>query len=815
MIGGFLAFTTGAEPGSLTAPASGLQVLDMPDDDNGVVGAVGAALGLQGERIENVTYSFTTDGPDIAWRVRRLHWVEGMSYAYEMRIDVSTADEDPDVDSMLGSSIELLIERGSHLRRSAYGMIQSVEYIGFIEDHLWLSLVIVPAFRLLSQRVDTRIFQGKTVVEIIDEVLGKDLADFDREVDTTGLAGDYNARDFCVQFRESTFDFCCRLLEEEGISYYFQPDDDTRHERLVLADANDQYADVDLIQGEDVPIMGANVEQADRESIQRYDWEQKRVVTKLATRGFNFKTTPDFDEADAEAADEFNPRVREVYTFDDRRQITDDPNGDPMAQSFTGEGLDQRQPMADNRMKLSVAGSKTARGASNHAAFMAGMFFALGTHQREDLDGQRFLITRVIHRSSGSGSGTGARYSNTFEAIPEAHEHRPALLTPRPRVHGAQTAIVVGPAGQEIHTDKHGRIKIQFHWDRLQPNDENASCWTRVVQPWAGSRWGGIVIPRIGMEVVVDFLDGNPDRPLVVGCVYNKTNPPPYTLPDEKTKSTFKTNSSPGGGGSNELRFEDAAGAEEIYSHAEKDYNEVVENCHTTTVHNNQTNTVDHNQTQTVTGNQVELVSGDQNMTVKMNRVVVVQGSHSVQIKGAPDGPAAKNPDPATTLPVKGSKLEITGDYKVDVSNVIEIQAPTHILLTCGGSSIKMTPSSITLIAGGGASLVMDGDLLAVSKAGSQQLISADISLGASTGSGLELTGTAVMASAKGASTIDLSGDAKLDSTGKTTISAPTTELIGGDGSVKASGKVEIKGSPVKIDGGSEVSVVGGVVKLN
>lgn len=794
----------------------------MASDD--VVGKMAkkvAAIGLEGDRIENVSYQFSTvDGPDIPWRLRRLHWVEGLSHAYEIRIDVSTDDLEADTDKMLGASAELNIDRGDEHRRNGYGIISSVEYIGMIEEHLWVSLVIVPAFRLLAQRIDTRIFQGKTVVEILQEVLDEELGDFGRELDVEALAGNYNHRDYCVQFRESSFDFCARLMEEEGITFYFRFDDSAGRETLVLADANDQYKDVELLMDDEVPIIASNQEQADRESIQRFDWEHRRVTNKVVSWGFNFKKPDAVDEGEAVVEDTANPTVRERYMFDESRQITDDPNGDPDAANFTGEALDQRPAMATKRLQLSLVGSKVARGSSNVAAFVPGQCFALGVHQRADLDSQRFLITRVIHRSSGTGDpGSGARYSNTFECIPEKHQHRPAMLTPRPRVFGAQTATVVGPAGEEIHTDPHGRIKVKFHWDRINPADESASCWTRVAQPWAGPGWGQMVIPRIGMEVVVDFLDGNPDRPLVVGCVYNGNNPPPYPLPDDKTKSTFKTESSPGGGGFNELRFEDAAGAEEIFTHAQKDYNEVVENCHTTTVHANQTNSVDGNQTQSIGGDQGETVTGEQTMTVSKNRTVHVVGSQAVTIDGA-EGNSG----------VSGSKLEITGDYKVDVSNTIEIQAPTHIQLTCGGSVIKIEPGKISLTAGGAATIVLDanalmqaaagtkvfldGNALAQSSGGSKVLLDGNALVKSSAGSKMLLDANA-LTSSTGGSKVLLDSSALVSGTSSATVTGPTSTLAGGGGSVEAAGAgVTAAGGKVDLSGGT-VNISGGMVKIN
>jgi type VI secretion system secreted protein VgrG len=234
--------------------------------------------------------------------------------------------------------------------------------------------------------------------------------------------------------------------------------------------------------------------------------------------------------------------------------------------------------------------------------------------------------------SSGSAEESGGNYTNSLDVIPADVPYRPPQPH-RPSMPGPETATVVGPAGEEIHTDRHGRIKVQFHWDRQGQNDEHSSAWIRVAQGWAGTGWGFVFIPRIGMEVIVSFLGGDPDRPVVTGCLYNGTHPPPYTLPDEKTKSTIKTNSSLGGGGSNELRFEDKKGSEEVYIHAEKDFNEVVEHNHSTRVKNCQTNTVDVDQTETIHGEQTITVHKDRTKILKANENVFVDGMRTETVK--------------------------------------------------------------------------------------------------------------------------------------------------------------------------------------
>ncbi len=786
-------------------------------------------MGLEGPRLDLVGHAFSVlDGPDPQWHVRRFYWVEALSQPYELTVDLLTEDLSTDTDALLGCSAELTLERGE-LLHVAYGVIHRVDYIGITGGKLMVRVYVVPAFRLLGQQVNTRIFQGQTVPEILTDVLEPSLGLYGREVELSAkLKGRYERRDCCVQFRESDLDFCCRLMEQEGIAYYFEPHDESHCERLVLIDNNDDYGEVTLLLDDEVPIITDRPEEADRESLRFFDLSQAEQVNRVVTRGFNWKI-PGNDEGEGEREDASHHRVRELYLHDDRRQIVDDPVDDPRAESFTGEDLELRRPLAVRRLELAHQGTKRGQGRSNVTGFAPGLKFTLGQHIREDLDQHAFLLTRVIHQGEapeqelGQGaSGSAPRYGNSFECIPLEHAYRPPIVTPTPRVHGAQTATVMGPpdnAEEDIHTDPHGRIKLRFHWDRLSPQDETASCWVRVAQTWAGPGWGTLFIPRVGMEVVVEFLDGNPDRPLVIGCVYNGANPPPYTLPAEKTKSTIKSDSSPGGGGFNEFRLEDAKGSEEVFLHAQKDFNEKVENNHSTSVGANQANTVGGNQTQSITGNQTETIDGKQTMTVEKNRKVTITGSQSVDIKGseAEDG-------------VSGSRLNITGDYKVDASNTIEIQAPTHIKLTCGGSSIMMVPGKITISAGGKAEVVLDANALMKSSAGSKVLLDGNALMKSSGGSKVLLDGNALMKSSgaasvlldgnalmksSGGSKVLLDGNALMSSPGTATVAAPTSTLAGGGGSVEAGGAgVTCAGGKVDLSG-STVNISGGMVKIN
>jgi type VI secretion system secreted protein VgrG len=283
------------------------------------------------------------------------------------------------------------------------------------------------------------------------------------------------------------------------------------------------------------------------------------------------------------------------------------------------------------RMEEEEAQHTQIHGRSDCRAFVPGYLFRLTHHYRREYN-TTYLLTAVTHRAANNLlSAVPASYANTFTCIPKTTPFRPARVTPKPVVQGLQTAVIVGPKGEEIHTDKYGRVKVQFHWDRQGKRDDKSSGWIRVAQSWAGKQWGTLFLPRIGQEVVVDFLEGDPDRPLITGAVYNAENMPPYQLPARQTQSGIKTSSSRGGGAvqGNELRFEDKKGAEEIYLHAQKDLTCVVEANENLLVKKDQTIEIINNRTETVKngheqvtiarGNRlVQVAMGDDTLTIKM-----------------------------------------------------------------------------------------------------------------------------------------------------------------------------------------------------
>jgi type VI secretion system secreted protein VgrG len=381
------------------------------------------------------------------------------------------------------------------------------------------------------------------------------------------------------------------------------------------------------------------------------------------------------------------------------------------------------------------------RGSGNCRAFQSGRKFDFmeGSHPYFDQD---WVLLTVEHTASEGGyrsGGKGAGYFNRFQCIPADTKFRPARTTPRPQILSSQTAIVTGPSGEEIYTDEEGRVKVSFHWDRYSSKDENSSCWLRVAQLWAGPGWGGLFLPRIGQEVIVNFLEGDPDRPIVTGCVYNGENPPKLKLPDEKTQSAITSESSLGGGGFNEIRFEDKAGEELLYFHAQKDREVEIQNDNRETVHHDESTTIDNeqtlevgaNRTVSVGGDHEERVEGNQALTISSDREMTVSGSLTDTIDG--DRSASVGGDDSTSI-IGKLTLDVTGDAKASVTGKTDVSVTGDTSLSGVGkveiSSVKEIklsagPASITIKSTGdveitGLNVKVNGSLTTEVKAGTK-----------------------------------------------------------------------------------------------
>ena len=474
---------------------------------------------------------------------------------------------------------------------------------------------VVPWLWFLTRTTDCRIFQNKTVPQIVEQIFA-DLGFSDFEI--AHIKGEHPKRDYCVQYRESDFDFVSRLLEEEGIFYFFKHEDG-KH-TLVMADHTRAYQDCPENR---VDYPRDHGSQALEDHITGWEHRYEFRSGKWAQTDYNFETpsanlmTKTNTVMDLPGVDKY-----EQYDF-------------PGEYGKTGDG----EPLTKTRMEEEEVEHDVVHATSLCKTFTPGGKFKIGQHQSDSEAGRAFVITSIQHSAAEpmayeTGSGVGETYANRFTCIPDTVIFRPARTTPRPIVRGPQTAVVVGPVGAEIYPDKYGRVKVQFHWDREGKKDENSSCWIRVSQPVAGQGWGAIVIPRIGQEVIVEFIEGDPDAPIITGRVYNAGQMPPYELPANKTQSGFKSRSSMGGSADNfnEIRFEDKKGSEQLFIHAEKNQDIEVENDETHSVGHDRTKTIDNDETTHVKHDRTETVDNNETITIGVDRTENVGKNESITV---------------------------------------------------------------------------------------------------------------------------------------------------------------------------------------
>lgn len=610
-------------------------------------------------------FGFEVKNLDAELRVAAFRGEETMSQLFKFELDLVSDDPEIDFAGVVNQPAVITIE-GQDETRYIHGVVHRFEQgeqgHRFTHYHAWL----VPKLWWLDNRRDCRIFQDKNVQDIIDEVLkgaGLTQEDFRFSLDES-----YPSREYCVQYRETDLAFIERLMEEEGIFYYFEHDD--QKHTLVMGDSSSAYG---VIPGNDtVPFIPATGAVSDEEHITKFRYAEGVSPGEVVLRDFNFKK-PGTNLEVTEDADQYS----ELSVYDYPGEYEEPDRGKTVKQI---------------RMEELVAQRKRASGTTGCPRLIPGHKFTLDKHARSSFN-QGYLIVTLVHEGKEpqaleeEGGNAGASYSNNFNCIPIDVVYRPGRKALKPLMEGPQTAIVVGPNGEEIYTDEFGRIKVKFHWDRLGKGDENSSCWIRVSQAWAGAGWGTLLIPRIGHEVIVDFLEGDPDRPIITGRVYHGTNRPPYKLPDEKTKSTLKSNSSKGGGGFNEIRLEDKKDSEEIYIHAQKDMTEEIGNDHSCSVGNDHACDVGNDRSVTVGSNDSLSVGGD--------RSVTVSGSLGKTIGNKEDRTIGSN----STLTVGGNKDDtIGGNLTQTIGGAMNITAAGGVTVTA--------PAGFTVIAPAGTRTV-------------------------------------------------------------------------------------------------------------
>ena len=583
---------------------------------------------------------------------------EQLGRLFEYELELASEKEQLKSSDIVGQNVTIRLNLPEDKVRYFNGFISSFTQIGGTLQLDQFRATVVPWLWFLTRNADCRIFQEKTVPDIIKEVFrDRGFTDFE-----DALTGSYRKWEYCVQYRETDFNFVSRLMEQEGI-YYFFKHENGKH-KLVLADsasAHQPYLKIDKLK-----FQPADLQASDQKYISDWIVETRVQPGFYALNDFDFKNTKKDLQARAKVSREHAAADFEIYDYPGEYIETND--GEEYAKKRIEELHSQYEVVAAQ---------------SDVRVICTGFTFTLTEHPREDQN-RKYLITSAnysmhsdILQTSGGG-GSEAAYSCSFTAIDAEQPFRSLRITPKPSIPGPQTAMVVGPSGEEIYPDKYGRVKVKFHWDRYSKADENSSCWIRVAQVWAGKKWGAMYIPRIGQEVIVEFLEGDPDQPIITGRVYNAQAMPPYDLPDEKTKSTLKSNSSKGGGGFNEIRFEDKKGKEQIFIHGEKDED--------VRIKNDSKEYIGNERHFIVKSDQLEQVDGDKHLTVKGDQNEKIEGSVSL--------------DAGMDLQQKvGMKhaLEAGMDVHIKGGMKVIIEAGMQLSLKAAGGFVDIGPAGVSI----------------------------------------------------------------------------------------------------------------------
>jgi type VI secretion system secreted protein VgrG len=541
---------------------------------------------------------------------------EGMSQLFSYELELLSEDPGIPFAQIVGQRATVAIRLGDGSERCINGFINRFSQSGSDDRFTYYQAELVPWLWLLTRTADCRIFQNMTVPDIIEKIF-KDLGFTDFK---NMLQGSFEPREYCVQYRETDFNFVSRLMEQYGIFYFFEHEEN-KH-TLVLANSPSAHPPCP---GQEYARLDYNENaMLDEDLISSWHKEQELRPGKYALTDYNFETPSTSLAVNVNTTISVNGNSKyEIY-------------------DYPGEYLKKAQgnDLVKLRMEEEEAMHTVLTGTSTCRAFLSGYRFDLEGHSSDAMNAT-YLLTEVQHAASvGDGydtstaAGGEAHYTNSFTCMPYDVPYRPQRLTPKPIVQGPQTATVVGKAGEEIWTDKFGRVKVQFHWDREGRRDENSSCWIRVSHPWAGKGWGAVSIPRMGQEVIVDFLEGDPDQPIITGRVYNAEQMPPYGLPANQTQSGVKSRSSKEGtpDNFNEIRFEDKKGEEQLFIHAEKNQDIEVENDETHWVGRDRRKTIDQDETTEVKRDRTETVGRNESITIGDNRTEKVGKDESITI---------------------------------------------------------------------------------------------------------------------------------------------------------------------------------------
>ncbi|EKW1657241.1 type VI secretion system tip protein TssI/VgrG [Citrobacter freundii] len=640
--------------------------------------------------LQGLRFTLQVDGQEADTFAVVSFWLT-QSYAepFILDVDVSSKLFALAAKDLLEKKVILTIWQGPKVLRYVTGVVSG---FGMKENNHWqmqYCLRIHPPLWRCGLRQNFRIFQQQDIQAISSTLLN--------ENGVTDWAPSFNEehppREFCVQYGESDLAFLSRLWAEEGIFFYDKLSPYGQDQKLTLCD------DVaGLSQIEDAITFNPNTTtEVTTECISAFHYEANVRSSSVLSKDYTFKT-PGWEGKYSQQGENLNNQLTQYEIYDYPGRFKDESHG----QAFSRYQMDGLRNDAEK-----------ASGSSNSPKLWPGTRFTLKNHPQETLNLEWQVVSSILTgdqpQALHGSQGQGTTLSNDFTVIPADRTWR-SVPHPKPKVDGLQSAIVTGPAGEEIFCDEHGRVRVKFHWDRYNQKDENSSCWVRVSQAWAGPGFGNLAIPRIDQEVIVDFLNGDPDQPIIMGRTYHQDNRSPGGLPGTKTQMTIRSKTYKGEG-FNELRFEDATSKEQLYMHAQKDMQTEVLNDKTTTVNHDHTETVDNNQKVTVKVGQTINVGTqkkgghDQKTTVANDQETTIQNDQRLHVvhdrhKNVDNDQFITVTGNDTETVIKDQKVNVKQSYTLDVTKETKIISGDLIELTCGACSIKMEKSGKVTISG-------------------------------------------------------------------------------------------------------------------
>ncbi|MDR9751060.1 type VI secretion system tip protein TssI/VgrG [Pseudomonas sp. SZMC_28357] len=609
-------------------------------------------------------FSLSVDGFEGDLQVLAFTGTEGISRTYRFDLDLVSENPGLDLEALLHKQAFLAFDSpGSGIHGQIYCVAQGDA--GTRLSRYTLSLV--PQLQYLHHRRNQRIYQQMTAPQIIARIL--------EEHGIQGNAYRFQLsvpcpeRDYCVQYDETDLHFVQRLCEEEGIHYHFEHSQSSH--TLVFGDDQTVFPKLDP----PTPYVPGSGMVAEEPAIKSFELRLETRTGRTTRRDYDFEKPRLQLEAGFRLDSEGSEPDLEDYDYPGRFLTRE-----------RGKFLSQRA------LERHRADYRQAEGFGDQTTLVSGYFLEISRHPRQEWN-DLWLLTEVFHEGKQpqvleeliTSAITDHKddfhqgYRNRFFAIPWDVFYRPALKHRKPRVLGSQTAVVTGPNGEDIHCDQYGRVKVQFHWDREGQADDKTSGWLRVSNAWAGDRFGAIAIPRVGTEVLVTFLEGDPDQPLVSGCLYHKENEVPYKLPANKTRSVFKSLSSPAGGGYNELRIEDKKGAEHIFVHAQRDWDEHIEHDQTIRVGHQRHDTVENNTYTELKAEEHHTTAADRKTEIRADDHLTVGGSQHIKLGTA-------------QLTSAGKEIHLKAGDK------IVIEAGVELTVKAGGSFIKLDANGVALV---------------------------------------------------------------------------------------------------------------------